>query len=191
MHGQSIRFVEIALHLFDEIVIGIKLEMFVESFIVIAMASFYLAIVSRCSRFNTLMLNPQLLTKKVKWVDLLGLSKVCKFNTIICLQDFGLITKMTNSQFQKLNRRMRALLFKRIDKSLSGSFVDDSILIEFIRDRAGVTVFWDIFDIHLPFHSDFGRRMVGLWFVGFFLFLEALKKPNFLRMRKREQGCLW
>ena len=76
MHGQSIRFVEIAFHLFDEIVIGIKLEMFVESFIVIAMASFYLAIVSRCSRFNTLMLNPQLLTKKVKRVDLLGLSKV-------------------------------------------------------------------------------------------------------------------
>ena len=50
------------------------------------------------------------------------------------------------------------MLLKRIDKSLSGSFVDDSILIEFIRDRAGVTVFWDIFDIHLPFHSDFGRR---------------------------------
>ena len=129
MHGQSIGFVEIALHLFDEIVIGIELVMFVESFIVIAMASFYLAIMSRCSRFNTLMLNPQLLTKKVKWVDLLGLSKVCKFNTIICLQDFGLITKMTNSQFQKLNRRMSALLLKRIDKSLSGSFVDDSILI--------------------------------------------------------------
>ena len=129
MHGQSIGFVEIALHLFDEIVIGIELEMFVESFIVIAMASFYLAIVSRCSRFDTLMLNPQLLTKKVKRMDLLGLSKVCKFNTIICLQDFGLITKMTNSQFQKLNRRMRALLLKRIDKSLSGSFVNDSILM--------------------------------------------------------------
>ena len=144
MHGQSIGFVEIAPHLFDEIVIGIELEMFVESFIVIAMASFYLAIVSRCSRLDTLMLNPQLLTKKVKRVDLLGLSKVCKFNTIICLQDFGLITKMTNSQFQKLNCRMRALLLKRIDKSLSGSFVDDSILIEFIKDRAGVTVFWDI-----------------------------------------------
>ena len=39
--------------------------MFVESFIIIAMASFYLAIVSRCSRFNTLMLNPQPLTRKV------------------------------------------------------------------------------------------------------------------------------
>ena len=48
---------EIAIRLFDEVVIVIKLEMFVEPLIGTVIPSFYFTVMSRILRLDTLMLN--------------------------------------------------------------------------------------------------------------------------------------
>lgn len=47
-----------------------------------------------------------------------------------------------------------------IEEALSGGFVYDSILVEFLRDGAGVTGSWNIFHIHLTFHAQLCRGII-------------------------------
>lgn len=88
---------------------------------------------------------------------------MCKFRTIVCLEYLGLVAKVSDGPFQKVYRWVTALFHIRVYKTFSGGFINDGILVELLRHRAGITGCWNIFDIHLPFGSKSVWGVIRLW----------------------------
>lgn len=55
--------IKIGLHLLDEVVIRIEIQVLVEASVVISMTAFYFSIMSRCSWTNQLVFNAKFLTE--------------------------------------------------------------------------------------------------------------------------------
>ena len=90
------------------------------------------------------------------------LCQVGKFCTVIRLEDLGLVSKIGDCPFDKVNGGITTLLHIREEEPLPGSFINHGILVKLLRDAAGIAGCGDIFHIHLPFHAQPGGSVI--WF---------------------------
>lgn len=85
---------------------------------------------------------------------------------VVGLDDPGSIAEILDGPLEEIAGGVRALLLVGVEETLPGSFVDDRVLVELVRKRSDITGGRDVFDVHLPFHPDLGRRVVLLGLVG-------------------------
>lgn len=52
----------------------------------------------------------------------------------------------------------------RENETFSGCFINDCVLIKFLRYKTRIAGGWNIFDIHLPLDAELGRRVIRFWF---------------------------
>ena len=113
--------------------------------------------------------------------------RISKFLSIVCLNDFRLITEINNGSFNKIDGGIRRLFLVRIDKSFTRSFINDSVLIELLPIVARITIFRYIFHIHLPFNTNVGRCIILFWSISFFLFFIHIN-PHFTKNSKKRRS---
>ena len=81
------------LHLNKQIVIRMKLQKVIKTFLIVSVAAFYFAIMPRCSRTNQLMDYVIFAAKTVKNMYSVRFLVIRKFSAIISLYDFRSIAK--------------------------------------------------------------------------------------------------
>ena len=118
-HGNSIGTAQITLHLLLKISKGVEAQIIVKAFLIVSMASLYLAVMPRSSWANELMLDLVVITKHVKRMCTLGFGEMGKFCSVVSLNDFRSISKEDNGAFYKVYGRIAAIFLVGIDKTLS------------------------------------------------------------------------
>ena len=101
-------------------------------------------------------------------MDTFCLCNVSKLSSIVRLQDLGFIPKVQDGPFEEIHGGVPALFQVGIQKAFPGGFVKDGILIKLLRHGAAVAGFWNVFDVHLPFHTQLSGRVVRLGLIGLF-----------------------
>ncbi len=102
-HADSIRTIEVDFHLFDEILIGIELQMVVETRLIIAMATFHFTVMSGSSRSYQLMLNPKRFTEGIERMLGRGRTEMSKFEAMIGLNHSRNISEEKQSPYNSMN----------------------------------------------------------------------------------------
>ena len=77
--------------------------MIVEPFLIVAMATLDLSVVTRCARTDPFVSYSQFAAHDIKRVCSVGFLYVSKFCSVICLQNLWLIAKVSNRAPQKIN----------------------------------------------------------------------------------------
>ena len=106
--------------------------MVVETFLVVSVATFYLAVMPRGSRTNRFVFNTKMVEKSIKIMNTFCLLRIAKLTAIIRLYRFRSITKVSNSSLHEIYGRITALLSVRIYETLSWSLVNHCVLVEFL-----------------------------------------------------------
>lgn len=90
-----------------------------------------------------------------------------ELGNVVSLKDFRLVTKVKSSTFQKVYYRVVVLFHIRENETFTGCFVNDRILVKFLRRRTGIAGGWNMFDIHLPFNTELRGSVIrfGVTFV--------------------------
>ena len=65
--------------------LAIKGHMVIKTFLIITIATFYFTIMSRCSWANTFVFNFKFVTQDIQWMRAIGLLKMRKLSTVVCL----------------------------------------------------------------------------------------------------------
>ena len=141
----------------------------VKTLIVIAVTSLDLSVMSWRPGPNQFVHNPLFLTVKIERMDPIGLLKMSEFNSVVGLNGLGLVAKMTDGHFYKLDGGIGRLFTEEVNETFSAGFIDNSVLKESIRHFTHITSFWNIFYIELPLHAECFRGMVRLRNIGFLL----------------------
>ena len=92
-----------------------------------------------------------------------------EFAAVISLKSPRFVSEIADGTSEEIYCGITALLPIGINKSFTGSFVNYSVLIKLFWDIARITMFGNVFYIHLPFHADRGRSIIWLRFIGGFL----------------------
>ena len=93
--------------------------MVVETFLVISVTSFNLAVVPRSSRTDCFVRNIEMVEESIKVMYSLCFLCVAKFTAIVRLYRFRSIAKVSNSSLHEIYGRITALLSVRIYETLS------------------------------------------------------------------------
>ena len=159
-HRDTITAIHVTFHLQEKVIVGIEFEMVVEAFLVVPVAALYLTVVPWSPGPDLLVLNTQILAKKVQRMNAVGLAGMRKFATVIRLNDPGSVSKIGDGALYKINRGVTALLTIRIDKAFPGCLVNHGVLVEALRRLSYIARGWNVFYIHLPFHAELFRRII-------------------------------
>ena len=92
--------------------------MVVETLLITSMAAFYFAVMSRRSGPDTLMVYAQFPAKDIQRMNSVRLGNMSKLCTVVCLQDLGLVTEITDGTAEKIYSREAGLFQIWIEKSL-------------------------------------------------------------------------
>lgn len=139
--------------------------MVVETLLVVAVAALHFPVMAWGSGTDPLVGNAQFFAGDIK-----GMLPVCFFDigelaAIVGLKYLWLIPEVGDGFFKEIHGGIAALLHVGIDEALPGSLLNDRVLVELLWDGAGIAGCRDIFHIHLPFHAQVGRRVIGLWLI--------------------------
>lgn len=139
--------------------------MVVETLLVVAVAALHFPVMAWGSGTDPLVGDAQFFAGDIK-----GMLPVCfydigEFAAVVSLKYLGLIPEVGDGFFKEINGGIAALLHIGIDEALPGSLLDDRVLVELLWDGTGIAGCRDIFHIHLPFHTQAGRCVIGLWLI--------------------------
>ena len=155
----------------------------VEAFLVFAVATFNLAIVSGSIGTNELVLNAQSeggCFKKRRNVALACREAIGKLETIICLNTFNRYASPlvpSNEFLKEISRRECALFRVRCQEAKPGKLIYSGVLIQF-KLWIGNAASWNNFDIHLYPLPRICHLFVRFWSITFLsLFLLEHSKP--------------
>ena len=109
------------------------------------------------------------------------LLRMVKFTAVVGLDNVRCIAEIDNRSLNKVYRAVAAVFSVSIDKSLSGSFFNHGILVEFLTVCTHIANIWHIFHVHLPLFAQFCgciivSQMLGFLFGG--LYLLAISQPD-------------
>ena len=77
--------------------------MVVESFLIVTMTTFDFPIMLRCAWTDSFVDDPKFITQDIKGMRSVRLFYMGEFGPIVCLQDLGLIAKVSYRTLQKIN----------------------------------------------------------------------------------------
>ena len=166
-HRNVVRAVKVSPHLLLKVIHRIESQIIVEPLLIISVAALDLAVVPRRFRDDQFVPYPIPFAENIKRMDSFRAFVMGEFRSVIGLDDIRRIAEIGDRPFYKVNRRIAALLAISIYEPLSGSFLDDRVLIKLLLIFAGITGSRHIFYVHLPFLSDFRRRVVFAVMFGF------------------------
>lgn len=136
--------------------------MVIKPLLIVAVTSFNLSVMAGGSGTDSFVLNSNFVAQHIQWMCTVGFLLMCKFAAIIRLEYLRMVTKVGNRSFEKVYSRVAALLHIWINKSFSGGFINHCVLIELLRDGAGIAGSRNILHIHLPFDAKLIRCIVRL-----------------------------
>ncbi len=131
---------QITLHLLLQIGKGIEAQVVIEALLIVSVTSLNLAVMPRCSWPENMVENMIAFAKHIKRMYTLRLCRMCEFGPAVGLDLLWSIAEVSNGTLDEIDRRITRMLLISIDKSLSGCFFDDGVLVKlflFFRRLAG------------------------------------------------------
>ncbi len=180
LHGDGVGLPEVSAHLYFQNFIAVEAaHVIVETFLVVSVAALYLPVMLGRPGTDPLVLDVQPGTEDIQYVDPVGFLEIGKLKTVVRLKNLRLVTKVVYSPVKEVHGGVAALLHIRVDKALTGSFLDNGVLIKLLSVFAAVTGSRDKFNIHLPFNAKEGRSIIflGLVFLLFGFRLVGIPHP--------------
>lgn len=161
--------VEVGSHLLLKILEAVKAQGLIEPLVVVTVASFHLAVMSRRSRLDQLVSDAVVPAESVHRVEPVGLSDVGKLRSVVGLDRLRDIPEVPKGFSDEVDCAVAALLPVGADKPLSACLVNNGVLVELYGKRifSDIAFCRDILDIHLPFYADRFRGVVLFWLVRF------------------------
>lgn len=115
--GDAVGAVEVGSHLLLKILEAVKAQGLIEPLVVVTVASFHLAVMSRRSRLDQLVSDAVVPAESVHRVEPVGLSDVGEFRSVIGLEDLRDVPEMLEGFSDEVDCTVAALLPVGTDKS--------------------------------------------------------------------------
>lgn len=165
--GDAVGTVEVFCHLGLEIVEAVEPQGFIETLVVVSVASLHLAVVPWCSWLDELMPDAVVPAEPVQRVGSVGLSGVCELRPVVGLDGSWDVSEMLEGAQDEIKGAVAALLRICPDKAFAACFVNHGVLVVPSAERvpADIALGRDILDIHLPFDADNFWGMIRFWLI--------------------------
>lgn len=187
-HRDAVRPAKVALHLGLQVKIRVKAHEVIETLLVVTVAPLDLSVMPGDTGADPLVFDAQRIAEDVQRMNTVRLLKVTELGSIICLEDLRPVFEVSNSTLEEIAARVAALFHVRINEALSGSLVDDGVLVELLRYLPVIAGSRNIFNVHLPLDADLRGRIVRLGFVGLFSRRSAAGIPQTLKYAVQRTG---
>ena len=168
-HRNTVRTIKVRLHLLQQIIVGIELQMVIEPFLVISVASLHFTVVPRGSGAYCFVRNAKIIEERIEVMHTFGFGCVVKFASVIRLYRFRSVTKVSNSSLHEIYGRITALLSVGIYKTLSCSLINHCVLVKFLPIFARITSSRHNFNVKLPLDAENGGGIIRLAVLALFL----------------------
>lgn len=104
LHRDVVTALQIPFHLQFEVLVAVKMDMIIETLLVVTVGAFYFSVVSRCPGTDQLMSDAELRTKYVKRMLPICLSEMSELSTVVSLDDLGSVTEINYRTLNKVQR---------------------------------------------------------------------------------------
>lgn len=187
-HWDTVRPAKVAFHLSLQVKIRVKAHEVIETLLVVTVTPLDLSVMPGGTGADPLVLDAQRIAEDIQRMNTVRLLKVTELGSIICLENLRPVFEVSNSTLEEIAGRVAALFHVRINEALSGSLVDNSVLVELLRHLPVIAESGNIFYVHLPLDADLLGRIVRLGFVGAFSRRSAAGKPQTLKYAVQRTG---
>lgn len=167
--GDAVGTVEVFCHLGLEILEAVEPQGFIESLVVVPVASLHFAVMSWRPRLDELMPDAVVPAKPVQRVGSVGLFGMRELRPVVGLNGSWNVPEMLEGAQDEIKGAVAALLRICPDKAFAACFVNHGVLVVPSAERvpADIALGRDILDIHLPFDADNFWGMIRFWLIRF------------------------